>query len=126
MENIRQHFARELVRALERAGYEAKPAVLEREFNLRYRGDPVTYHGVRRWLQGETLPTLDKLQLLSGWLGVVIEPFVASTQGHATEEIPPQYIASETDQDVIQAYLCLTAEQRKVVGQMVFLLAQQR
>lgn len=48
-------------------GYEPRASVLERQFNLRYQGEPVTYHGVRRWLQGETLPTADKLQLLAGW-----------------------------------------------------------
>ena len=30
---------------------------LEREFNTRYWGKPMTLHGVRRWLRGETLPT---------------------------------------------------------------------
>ena len=30
------------------AGYEAKPAVLEREFNMRHWGKPMTLHGVRR------------------------------------------------------------------------------
>lgn len=124
MENIRQHFARELVRALEQAGLEAKPAVLEREFNLRFHGDPVTYHGVRRWLQGETLPTLDKLQVLSSWLDLAMEPFAPATSGRAAKEQPRAYTVSETDQDVIQAYLCLDEEQRKAVAQVVFLLAK--
>lgn len=125
MENIRQHFARELARALEQAGLEAKPAVLEREFNLRFRGEPVTYHGVRRWLQGETLPTIDKLQLLSSWLGVIIEPFIPASRGYAAEEQSLTYAASQTDQDVIQAYLCLDENQRKAVAQIIFLLAKQ-
>jgi len=36
METANQKFAKRLRAAMEKAGYEPKPAVLEREFNLRY------------------------------------------------------------------------------------------
>ena len=52
MTNAKQQFAARLKKAMETAGYDAKPAVLEREFNQRYMGSPLTLHGVRRWLMG--------------------------------------------------------------------------
>lgn len=70
MHPIKQSFAQRLREALEAAGYPARPAVLEREFNTRYWGKPMTLHGVRRWLQGETMPGPDKLAVLAEWLGV--------------------------------------------------------
>lgn len=63
-------FAQRLRNAMTAAGYAAKPAVLEREFNQRYWGKGVTLHGVRRWLCGETYPAQDKLLVLAEWLGV--------------------------------------------------------
>ena len=44
------------------SGSKAKPAVLEREFIDRYWGKPLTLHGVRSWLRGETLPTAKNYQ----------------------------------------------------------------
>ncbi|NLD14753.1 MAG: transcriptional regulator [Gammaproteobacteria bacterium] len=123
MKNIRQVFAQELARAMERMGYEPRASVLERQFNLRYQGEPVTYHGVRRWLQGETLPTADKLQLLAGWLGLGVDPFMAALQG-GTEEAESRYRFSDADHEVFQTYLCLTQEQREAVARMIFLLAR--
>lgn len=70
MEKSKAEFARRLREAMAAAGYEAKPAVLEREFNQRYWGKAMTLHGVRRWLRGETLPAQDKLLTLAEWLGV--------------------------------------------------------
>ena len=57
MDDAKTQFAERLREAMTAAGYEPKAAVLEREFNTRYWGKPMTLHGVRRWLQGETLPS---------------------------------------------------------------------
>lgn len=68
--DMKQQFAQTLRQAMENAGYAAKPAVLQREFNSRHPAEkPITLHGVRRWLMGETIPSYPKLQVLSDWLG---------------------------------------------------------
>ena len=54
-------------------GYETKPAVLEREFNTRHCGKPMSLHGVRLWLLGETMPDFKKLETVSKWLGVPVQ-----------------------------------------------------
>ena len=56
--------------ALENKGRKPSPTLLEREFNLRWRGTPVSVHAARKWLQGLSVPTLDKLGILARWLDV--------------------------------------------------------
>ncbi|WP_111413428.1 transcriptional regulator [Billgrantia lactosivorans] len=115
-------FAERLAAAMRAAGYEPRPAVLEREFNLRYWGKPVTLQGVRRWLCGETLPQQEKLQVLAEWLGV--EPQMlrfGDGGGNRVGEPRATWDASISAEErrVIQRYLTLPVEQRKVVAQVI-------
>ncbi len=117
-----QAFAERLAAAMRAAGYEARPAVLEREFNLRYWGKPVTLQGVRRWLRGETLPQQEKLQVLAEWLGV--EPQVlryGEAAGHRIRESRGRWQAamSGEEREILQQYLALPVAQRKVVAQVI-------
>jgi len=70
MNKVKAEFAQRLLAALERAGVQPRPAVVEREFNQRYWGKPITLHAARLWLRGDTLPSHDKLLCLAQWLGV--------------------------------------------------------
>ena len=63
-------FAQRLIAAMQAQGYQPKPAILEREFNLRHFGEPVTLQGVRKWLIGTAIPSADKLLTLAKWLNV--------------------------------------------------------
>jgi len=67
----KQGFSRRLGDSLRRASADAgAPAVLAREFNLRYDGTPVTVQAVRKWLSGKALPSQDKIRALALWLEV--------------------------------------------------------
>ena len=66
----KQAFAKRFIEAIEIAGYEPRPSVVEQHFNQRYWGSSVTFQGVRRWLRGESIPEQDKLVVLAEWLGV--------------------------------------------------------
>ncbi len=46
------------------------PTRLAREFNVHFSGHPVTAHAARKWLQGESIPTQEKLRALASWLDV--------------------------------------------------------
>jgi len=127
MKNAKTEFAARLRAALEAAGYEAKPSVLEREFNLRYWGKAMTLHGVRRWLLGETIPTHDKLLTLADWLkvlpqelhfGAEIEHKVKEPRARWDEGIGYQ------DREIFEAYLNLPVSQRKVVREVIVTFAQ--
>jgi len=126
MEKTRQRFANRLCCALAQAGYAAKPAVLEREFNLRYWGKPVTLHGVRRWLRGEALPTEDKLLVLAQWLH--IDPHTLrfgeevsnqiTKQKDLYQSIPPQ------EREAIDAFLKLSTTCRRLAREVIMTFVQ--
>lgn len=126
MENTRQKFAERLQDALKQAGYADKPAVLEREFNLRYWGKPVTLHGVRRWLKGEALPTEDKLQVLAKWLR--IDPRTL----RFGEEVPSQIKRQQAlydavphqEREAIETFLELSPARRQLIRDVIMTFAQ--
>ncbi|MFT3763234.1 MAG: hypothetical protein QM761_11660 [Pseudoxanthomonas sp.] len=125
----KQQFAERLRTAMAAAGYEARPSVLEREFNLVYGGRPVTYQAVRRWLTGMSIPEQDKLQTLAEWLGV--EPHVLrfGRKANRVGETARAWPSASTPQDraAMEAYLQLPAGSRKVVREVIAaLLAAQK
>jgi transcriptional regulator with XRE-family HTH domain len=63
-------FSQRLCKALADMGWEESPTLVTREFNLRWRGKTITVNAVRKWMLGESMPTLDKLQVLADLLGV--------------------------------------------------------
>ena len=120
-------FANRLRDAMKAAGYEPKPAVLEREFNTRYWGKPMTLHGVRRWLRGETLPTHEKLLVLAEWLGVPpqqlnfgdeIQRKVEQRRSRWDSGIGYQ------DRDIFEAFLKLPIPQRKLIREVILTFAK--
>jgi len=122
MENVSQKFANRLRDAMVAAGYEAKPSVLEREFNLRYMGKPMTLHGVRRWLLGESIPKQDKVEVLAEWLRI---PPQQLRYGLEIEKRIQQQAARWDDgigfqeREIFEAFLALPAPQRKVVREVI-------
>lgn len=122
MENVNQKFANRLRDAMLASGYEAKPSVLEREFNLRYMGKPMTLHGVRRWLLGESLPKQDKVLVLAEWLRI---PPQQLRYGMEVEKRIQQQAARWDDgigfqeREVFEAFLTLPAPQRKIVREVI-------
>ncbi len=70
----RLEFSGRLQQALRNAEYSPNsPTQLAREFNMRFAGHPVTVHAARKWLQGESIPTQEKLRALASWLEVPAE-----------------------------------------------------
>ena len=61
---------REERRSLRVYGLQGREAEAQREFNVRFAGNPVTVHAARKWLQGESIPTQEKLRALASWLDV--------------------------------------------------------
>ncbi|WP_327050444.1 transcriptional regulator [Halomonas sp. KO116] len=115
-------FAERLKSALEAAGYEARPSVLEREFNLRYWGKPITFQAVRRWLRGDSIPSQDKLQVLARWL--LVDPhqlrYGDSAYNSVSEPTPTWEVSSSSDEwQVLLLYRGLPAAQKKVVRDII-------
>jgi len=127
MSTSKKEFAKRLRAAMVRAGFEPKPAVLEREFNLRYWGPPVTLHGVRRWLLGETMPTADKLDVLSKWLK--LDPNQLRHGEEPARQIREKQQRWETaikqqERETFEAFLALPAPQRKIIREVIMAFAK--
>lgn len=120
--NEKAQFAERLQAAMLAAGYEPRPGVLEKQFNSRYWGRSVSFQAARAWLRGDSLPEQDKLVVLADWLQ--IEPQVLRYGEGAAQRIQEtrsrweQALAGE-EREVMQAYLDLPAEQRKIIREVI-------
>ncbi|QDL38954.1 XRE family transcriptional regulator [Rhodoferax sediminis] len=127
MDDAKAQFAERLREAMTAAGYDPKPAVLEREFNTRYWGRPMTLHGVRRWLRGETLPSQEKLLVLAEWLGV--PPQRLRFGEDVTSQIQRRRARWDSgigyqDRDIFEAFLKLPVPQRKLIREVILTFAK--
>ena len=127
MENAKNMFANRLREAMVAAGYAPKPAVLEREFNTRYWGKPMTLHGVRRWLRGETLPTHEKLLVLAEWLAV--SPQQLNFGDEIQRKVEQRRARWDSgvgyqDRDIFEAFLKLPVPQRKLIREVILTFAK--
>lgn len=127
MSQAKLEFAKRLQAALENAGVPVRPAVIEREFNQRYWGKPVTLHAVRYWLRGESFPSHDKLLCLAEWLAV--EPAVL----RYGDEVPTAIRARRKrwdegigyqEREIFELFLKLPVPQRKVAREVIIALAR--
>ncbi|MFK4048740.1 XRE family transcriptional regulator [Acinetobacter venetianus] len=119
-------FANRLIKAMQAKGYEAKASVLEREFNLNYSGRPMTLHGVRKWLIGESIPSGDKLLTLAKWLDVPPEELAfekdiqkAITQRDARWKQELGY----KDKEIFEAFINLPSPHKKLVRELIIALS---
>lgn len=126
--NEAQMFSERLKEAMLNNGYELRPIVIEREFNQRYWGKSISFQAARRWLHGEAVPTQDRLQVLAEWLNV--DPhwlrFGEKLSGSVQQQ-RKRWDANMTPQErqVVETFMSLPPEKRKIVGEIVFALAQQ-
>ena len=127
MSDDKKLFADRLREAMQAAGYEPKPAVLEREFNTRYWGKAMTLHGVRRWLRGETMPTHDKLMVLAEWLAVSPQQLGFGDEiARKSQERRARWDSGigYQDRDIFEAFLKLPVPQRKVLREVILAFAK--
>ena len=124
--NEKQAFSERLREAMVRAGHAASPSVLEHQFNLRWHGRSISNQAAWAWLNARSMPTQDKLQVLAEWLKV--EPEVLRF-GEAVRRAVREHSkrwdegVGYVEREVIDAYLRLPAPQRKVVREVVMVLA---
>lgn len=120
-------FSERLKRAMVAAGYPVRPMVLEREFNTRYWGRPISVQAVRRWLNGEAIPAQDKLQILAEWLKV--EPQILRFGGGAILSVKERRQRWDEaivgpEREVLEAFINLPAPQKKVAREVILALAK--
>ena len=102
---------------MEKAGYEARPSVLEREFNIRHWGKPMS------------LPDHRKLVTLSQWLQIPLQDFL--------EDAAPQAVRPSAepgalwhagmgydDRQLFEVYLRLPVPQRRIAREVILAIAR--
>ena len=104
----RELFSERLKWALEEAGYEARPTIVQREYNCRSQQAPVTSHAARKWLQGDAVPTQEKIQILSSWLNLSAEWLRFGDEENATKFRD----LSEIEKELIQSFRGLKRNQK--------------
>lgn len=121
-----QAFSERLRLALDSAGIRPSPTLVANEFNLRYWGKSITPHTARNWLLGKSIPTQDKLRVLADWLQVSPDelrygPPAAVTQA---QDFGQEWRAlNMQDREMLNRYLGLAPEGRKIVRDVVAALA---
>jgi hypothetical protein len=123
MNDERQEFSQRLADGLRKAGYEPRPGVLHKLFNSRYRGVSVTFQSVSRWLSGKSIPEQDKLRVLAAIVGT--DPHVLQYGGKpwVGENKPAWESMQSPDRAMVDAFLTLPSPQRKVVRDLIAILA---
>jgi transcriptional regulator with XRE-family HTH domain len=125
--NEKKEFSDRLRAAMNAQRLEVSGAVLEREFNLRWSGKAVRRQTVWKWLNGEAIPTQDKLQELAKWLkldphrlrfGDHVQTHLLAEQKRWNEGVG--YLERET----FDAFLKLPAPQRKLIREVILTFAK--
>ena len=129
MQDAKQNFAQKLRNAMEKAGYEPRPSVLERAFTTRHWGKPMSLHGVRRWLRGETLPDHRKLATLSQWLQVPLQEFIEEPSPPGKPRAGEPSALWHTgmgydDRKLFEAYLRLPVPQRRTARVVILAIVR--
>ena len=122
----KQQFSKRLKAAMAAAGLEVRPAILEKLFNLHYRGTPVSYQGVRRWLIGLSIPEQHKLELLASLLGTDADALrYGAKPRHRVSEPKATWTeaTSADDRVAIETYLRLPAQKRQAIRQVIRAMA---
>lgn len=124
----RAAFGKRLQSALSRLrpGEKIGSTWVAREFNQRYSGKAVSVWAVGKWLFGESLPNHDKLLVLARWLRVSPEWLLFGVGDAETTSSAEQSAStySETDLMLCREIATLNGEHRKIVREMVALLAR--
>jgi len=115
-------FAQRLRRALEVCAVRVSPTVVANEFNFRYWGRSITPHTARNWLLGKSIPTQDKLRVLSDWLQVSPDELRFGRplgQTKASEGDSLFGSLNLADREMLSRYLALSITERKIVRDVV-------
>lgn len=126
MKDEKAEFSARLRAALRDARIEASPAVLEKRFNSRYEGAPVTAQAISGWLNGKAIPRQDKLRVLAAMLGMDahVLQYGGRSRSRVGETTGAWEALSPGERAMVDAYVGLAPPQRKLVRDLVAALAE--
>jgi hypothetical protein len=128
-------FAARLQSQLVLRGKPISPTALAREFNLRWRGAPVSTNAARKWLYGPTMPKMEKIQVLAKMLGTSSEwlrwgqntDLVANRFTRPKQPADLNFTDLQLAETVLHDWALLTEANKQLIsGILELLLKQQR
>jgi transcriptional regulator with XRE-family HTH domain len=125
--HVREEFSKRLRQAFHDNGVDIdSPTRLASDFNDRYLGRRVTQQAVRKWLNGEAIPSQDKILVLADWLHVGAELLrfgKGSSAANIAEQATPLYRGALSDQELIRRYRKLNRSQQQAMAEIITALA---
>lgn len=125
MKTEQSAFAKRLLAALETAGIEASPAVLEK-LVPQYGGEAVTAQAVSGWLTGKHLPKQANMQALAHIAGLPPHELQFGTSLHKgvreANVAWPDHVRGH-DRLAFEAFLTLPEARRRLVRELIAMLA---
>ncbi len=124
----REEFSKRLKQALREAGVGTPGAVrLAQEFKA-YSGSAVTHQAAQKWLNGESIPTQDKLRALAKWLNRSTEwlrygPGKEVAGAGSSDAASVSYRHALSDQELVKRYRKLSDRQQQAVAEIITALA---
>ncbi len=123
----KREFSERLRAAMQAQRLDISASVLEREFNKYWLGTPVRRQTAWKWLNGESIPTQDKLQELAKWLK--LEPQHLRYGGLVLANLRVEQKrwdegAGYLERETFDAFLKLPAPQRKVIREIILTFAK--
>jgi transcriptional regulator with XRE-family HTH domain len=98
----------------------SSPTKLATEFNLRHYGKPVSAQAVRKWLESESIPSVDKIITLSNWLGVSPAWLLFGENAGGDDT------AADGCSDLCSNFQHLTPESQIVVRELILILLKRQ
>lgn len=126
MADHRMEFSERLAAAMQKAGYEPRPVVLMTQFNSRFHGRSIAFQTASRWLNGLAIPKPDKLIALADWLHMdrgLLGFGEKELRRDSDKQIKERAAAYDADEQLLHAIQTLSGAQRKLVRELVTLLA---
>ncbi len=126
----RDEFSKRLRQVLRRNGVDVEsPTRLAEEFSTRYTGNPITQQAVRKWLNGEAIPSQDKIRALSVWLGCGTEWLRYGKEENLTPGIRQAsvpYRVALSDQELLKRYHQLSSVHQQALSEIIAALGSKR
>ncbi len=121
----RVQFSDRLKSSLKAAGLSTRASEFVRAYNLRADGAAVTAHAVRKWLNGESIPTQEKIVIVAHWLGVHASWLrFGDAENGAVGTVIPEAALPTTFLTLVQDVMALPEPAQDVIRQMVALLGK--
>ncbi|PQA83781.1 hypothetical protein C5F52_04755 [Limnohabitans sp. TS-CS-82] len=127
MNQDQNSFAKRLQSQLLLRGKPISPTLLAREFNLRWRGSPVSTNAARKWLYGPTLPKMEKIQVLAKILGTSAE-WLRWGQETVHQAMPTNVTLTDKQlaESVLHDWSLLTHANKQLISAILDLLLKQQ